>query len=175
MRRSPLGIISLPIALDLVGFGIVLPLLPGFARRPHNATELEVGLLMAMYSLMQFFFAPVWGRLSDRIGRRPVLLLSISGSAVSYLIFAFAPSPAIGLPILVFFLAAVAWSQLEPTAVLLAQESFGFTLPQTGYMFAYLGFVSALIQGGLAGRLAKRLGEPRMVQAGTLLLGIGLL
>src|SRR5438445_8794880 len=92
MRRSPLGIISLPIALDLVGFGIVLPLLPGFARQPHNATDLQVGLLMAMYSLMQFFFAPVWGGLSDRIGRRPVLLISITGSAVSYLLFAFAPN-----------------------------------------------------------------------------------
>src|SRR3954466_12616323 len=92
MRRSPLGIIFLTIALDLVGFGIVLPLLPGFARRPHNATDLQVGLLMAVYSLMQFFFAPLWGRLSDRIGRRPVLLVSISGSALSYLIFAFAPN-----------------------------------------------------------------------------------
>src|SRR5262245_50283997 len=85
-------LIFLTIFLDLVGFGIVLPLLPGFAREPHHATRWQVGLLMATYSLMQFVFSPVWGRLSDRIGRRPVLLFSIAGSAVSYLIFAFAPN-----------------------------------------------------------------------------------
>src|SRR5688500_14678270 len=87
-----LGIIFLTIFLDLVGFGIVLPLLPDFARHPHNAAEWQVGLLMATYSAAQFVFSPIWGRLSDRIGRRPVLLFSISGSAASYLLFAFAPN-----------------------------------------------------------------------------------
>src|SRR5688572_21357049 len=91
MKRSPLGIIFLTVFLDLIGFGIVLPLLPHFAAQ-HQASELQIGLLMATYSLMQFFFAPLWGGLSDRIGRRPVLLISITGSALSYLIFAFAPS-----------------------------------------------------------------------------------
>lgn len=291
MKRSPLGIIILTVALDLVGFGIVLPLLPTFARQPHHATDLQVGLLMATYSLMQFFFSPVWGRLSDRIGRRPVLLISISGSALSYLLFAFAPSlpvlflsravagimaanistaqayvadvtppeerakgmgmvgaafglgfilgpalggllshgsnpqmsvglaaagfslldlllaaallpesltpelraraaaprgsrlermaaalrhPATGIPIAIFFLSTVAWSQLEPTAALLAQEQFGFTKSQIGYLFAYLGLLVAIVQGGFAGRMARRSGEARMILMGTLLVSIGL-
>ncbi|MBM3459279.1 MAG: TCR/Tet family MFS transporter, partial [Armatimonadetes bacterium] len=90
-RRSPLGVLFLTVFLDLVGFGIVLPLLPRFAAE-YQAERWQIGLLMATYSLMQFFFSPLWGRLSDRIGRRPVLLLSITGSAVSYLLFALAPN-----------------------------------------------------------------------------------
>ncbi len=89
--RSPMGIIFLTIFLDLVGFGIVLPLLPRFAAE-YQAEKWQIGLLMATYSLMQFFLSPVWGRLSDRIGRRPVLLISIAGSAISYALFAFAGS-----------------------------------------------------------------------------------
>ena len=286
-----LGIIFLTIFLDLVGFGIVLPLLPDFARHPHHAAEWQVGLLMATYSAAQFVFSPIWGRLSDRIGRRPVLLFSISGSAASYLLFAFAPNlttlfisralagimaaniataqayvadvtapedrakgmgmvgaafglgfvigpaiggvlsggpnaqlavgiaaaafslldlvlasfllkeslppenrarviaaqgtrvqrmakalrhPAIGPPIVIFFISTVAWSQLEPTLTLLARSDFHLTRPQIGYTFAYLGLLVALVQGGYAGRAAKRVGEVRMAVMGTLLLAIGL-
>ncbi|MCC2670891.1 MAG: major facilitator superfamily 1, partial [Armatimonadetes bacterium] len=58
MKRSPLGIIFLTVFLDLIGFGIVLPLLPQFAAT-YRAAEWQIGLLMATYSLMQFFFSPV--------------------------------------------------------------------------------------------------------------------
>ncbi|MGE3527561.1 MAG: MFS transporter, partial [Gemmatimonadales bacterium] len=75
--------------IDLVGFGIVLPLLPGYAARFH-ASDLLIGVVVGVYSLMQFLVAPWWGRLSDRIGRRPVILIGLSGSAISYLLFAFA-------------------------------------------------------------------------------------
>src|SRR5580765_2209775 len=70
-----------------MGFGIVIPLLPIYAEQMH-ATPFAAGMLIAVYSAMQLLFAPVWGRLSDRIGRRPVLLVSLAGSAVSYLLLA---------------------------------------------------------------------------------------
>ena len=62
--------------LDLVGFGIVIPLLPLYAER-FGAGPVAAAWLLAVYSLMQFLFAPWWGRLSDRVGRRPVLLVGI--------------------------------------------------------------------------------------------------
>jgi MFS transporter, DHA1 family, tetracycline resistance protein len=89
--RSPLAIVFLTVFLDLVGFGIVIPLLPLYAER-FGAGPVTVTLLVAVYSLMQFFFAPWWGRLSDRIGRRPVLLVGLFGAAASYLMFGLAGS-----------------------------------------------------------------------------------
>ena len=87
MKKPSLLIIFLTVFIDLIGFGIVLPLLPIFAKN-FNATGFTIGALMASYSAMQFLFAPIWGRLSDRIGRRPVLLVSVAGSALSYVVFA---------------------------------------------------------------------------------------
>jgi len=81
----------LSVFIDTVGFGIVLPLLPFFAER-FGATPLTVTLLASVYSFAQFVFAPVWGRLSDRWGRRPVLLLTIGGTAAGYLWLAFGDS-----------------------------------------------------------------------------------
>ncbi|MCA9738162.1 MAG: MFS transporter [Gemmatimonadetes bacterium] len=90
-RSTGLSFLFLTVLVDLVGFGIVLPLLPFYADR-FGATGTEVGLLVLVYSLIQLFMAPFWGRLSDRIGRKPVLVLGLAGSAVSYVVFAFAPS-----------------------------------------------------------------------------------
>jgi multidrug resistance protein len=89
MKRSPLAIIFITVFIDLVGFGIVLPLLPYYAET-YGASALAVGLLSTSYSLMQFLFTPVWGRLSDRFGRRPLILLSLSGSCIGFLIFGLA-------------------------------------------------------------------------------------
>ena len=89
MRRKSLLIIFLSVFIDLIGFGIVLPLLPIYSEN-FGAGDLVIGLIIASYSLMQFLFAPAWGRLSDRIGRRPVLLISNFGSAASYVLFAVA-------------------------------------------------------------------------------------
>ncbi|WP_414682996.1 MFS transporter [Longimicrobium sp.] len=77
--------------LDLVGFGIVIPLLPLYAQR-FGAGPVAAAWLLSIYSLMQFLFAPWWGRLSDRVGRRPVLLVGIAGAALSYLAFGMAGS-----------------------------------------------------------------------------------
>ena len=89
--RSPLVIIFITIFIDLVGFGIVIPVLPLYAER-YGASESTVGILLAIYSAMQFVFAPVLGNLSDKYGRRPVLLFSLFGFGIDYLLVAFAPS-----------------------------------------------------------------------------------
>jgi multidrug resistance protein len=86
---SRLTIIFLTIFIDLIGFGIVLPLLPFYAT-DFGADPLVIGLLVAMHPAMQFLFGPIWGRLSDRIGRRPILLLGLVGSGLSYLLFGLA-------------------------------------------------------------------------------------
>jgi DHA1 family tetracycline resistance protein-like MFS transporter len=77
-------VLFLVVVIDLIGFGIIIPLLPFFAEH-YQASPYEVGLLMAIYSLTQFAAAPFWGRLSDRIGRRPVLLISLAGAVLAYL------------------------------------------------------------------------------------------
>ncbi len=89
MKRSPLAIIFITVFIDLVGFGIVLPLLPYYAES-YGATALMVGLLSTSYSFMQFVFTPMWGRLSDRFGRRPLILLSLTGSCLGFLVFGLA-------------------------------------------------------------------------------------
>ncbi|MGQ9481917.1 MAG: MFS transporter [Chloroflexus sp.] len=96
--RSPLVFIFLTIFIDLLGIGIVLPLLPEYVKIVEQSTwpwlaenrAFIVGALTASYALMQFLFAPVLGALGDRFGRRPVLLLSLVGAGLSYLVFALA-------------------------------------------------------------------------------------
>lgn len=88
---KPMPALFLTVFLDLLGFGMVIPLLP-FIAESTGADAFLVTLLMASYSLMQFLVAPLWGRLSDRIGRRPVLLASIAGSVVALTLFAFSRS-----------------------------------------------------------------------------------
>lgn len=90
-KISPLAAIFLTVFVDLVGFGIIMPLLPFYAEHFQASPE-TVTLLMAIYSFMQFFSAPLWGGLSDRHGRKPVLLASLLGIALSYLWLAFAHS-----------------------------------------------------------------------------------
>ena len=87
--RSPGRTLFFIVLIDLIGFGIVLPLLPAQAAE-FSSSETAIGALVASFSLMQFILAPWWGKLSDRIGRRPVLLLGLASSAVSYVIFALA-------------------------------------------------------------------------------------
>jgi DHA1 family tetracycline resistance protein-like MFS transporter len=91
MKRSPLLVIFITIVIDLIGFGIVIPVLPFYVEGTRfNASPRAVGLLFASYSIMQLLFTPILGRLSDRYGRRPVLLLSIIGTGIGFLILGFA-------------------------------------------------------------------------------------
>lgn len=287
-RRRAFATIFLTILLDLIGFGMILPLLPFYAQQ-FRATPLAIGLLFSSYSLAQLVFAPILGRLSDRTGRRPVLLASICGSVVAYLLFAKAGSflvlllartlsgiaasnygiaqayiadvttpeersramgmvgaafglgfvlgPALGgllarfgpgavplsaaalsglnllialiwLPeslgrevrgrsqdrpwldvdglrglwrdvplrglMLLFFLVMLAFSMMEATLALFCQSRFGFGVAETSWLFAYVGVVLVVIQGGLIGPLARRFGERRLILGGILLMGLGL-
>src|SRR5438876_12170030 len=91
-NRSALFIVFLVVFLDLLGFGIVLPILPLYGDSlidplfpgQEKLRGALLGMLMASFSLMQFIFAPVWGRISDRIGRRPILLVGLGGSVAFY-------------------------------------------------------------------------------------------
>jgi MFS family permease len=279
--------------VDLVGFGLVIPLLPFYALR-FGASPQQVTLLLAVYSLMQLFAAPLWGRLSDRVGRRPVLMISMAASVLAYLWIGSAPvlwmlfaarglagacagniaaaqayiaditkpeerakgmgligaafglgfiiGPALGgllagndpatadvetpawvasglsfvalcgvvlllpesLPadlrgvsgrarsrlnaildvlrrpvlsrlIVIFFLVILAFAGMESTFALWAIEQFGWGPGQVGYVFAYVGLLSAILQGGLIGGLTRRFGEERLLLWGLVLIGTGLL
>ncbi len=90
-NRSALAILFLIVFVDLLGFGMVIPVMPLYAER-LGASEAATGWLSTGYSLMQFVFAPIWGRLSDRVGRRPVLLASIGMTALAFLLYGLAGS-----------------------------------------------------------------------------------
>lgn len=107
--KAALLIVFVVVFIDLLGFGIVLPLLPRYAERFLSGSDaafqgITIGLLYSVFSLMQFLFSPVLGRLSDRIGRRPVILLSLGGSILFYGLFAVASTmneqPTLGLMLL---------------------------------------------------------------------------
>ncbi len=89
--RPKLGVLFSVIVVDLIGFGIVVPILPFWAER-FGASGLMLGMILASHALMQFLLAPTWGRLSDRIGRRPVMLITIAGTALSLFGLGFADS-----------------------------------------------------------------------------------
>ena len=290
MKRSPLLVIFITVFIDLVGFGIVIPVLPYYAEgTKFGATPLEVGLLFASYSILQLFFAPVLGRLSDKHGRRPVLLVSILGTCLGFLILGFATTlwmlflgriidgisggnistaqayiadvttkenrakgmgligaafglgfvfgPAIGgilsrwginIPFLfagglafanaillyftlpetvtpdhparvsaasgrgwrqllkslqnprlgyvltIYFLSIVSFSIMTATFSLFMMFRLGYDAWHNGWIFAFVGIVSATIQGGLIGKLVKRFGEPTLVIIGGLLFSASL-
>lgn len=91
MKNKALLSIFLIVFIDLLGFSLILPLLPYYALQ-FGANDAVVGLLVAVYAAAQMISAPLWGRLSDRIGRRPVLLISIIGAFLIFLILGFANS-----------------------------------------------------------------------------------
>jgi MFS transporter, DHA1 family, tetracycline resistance protein len=91
MKKSPLATILLVVFVDLIGFGMIIPILPLYAKN-FQAAEWQIGLLLGCYSFMQFLASPVLGYISDRIGRKPVLLVSLIGSAIGYAVMASAVS-----------------------------------------------------------------------------------
>lgn len=145
------------VAIDLVGFGIVLPILPLYARR-FGASATAIGLLVASFSLAQLLFAPVLGRLSDRIGRKPVLILSLTGTAVASLVTGLAGT------LWLLFAARIA-DGISGASVSVAQatvidmatpEERSRLLGLLGAAFG-LGFVAGPILGGLAALVDPRL------------------
>ena len=91
-KKASLNVIFLTVFIDLMGFGILIPILPTFGSKILNISDFEIGIAVAVYSLMQFMFNPVLGKISDRVGRRPVILVSLLSTSVSYLIFSFTDS-----------------------------------------------------------------------------------
>lgn len=123
MRRASLGTLFLTVFLDLVGFGLVIPYLPAMAR-DLGASDFAAAALAACYSLAQFITVPVWGRVSDRVGRRPVLLWSIAASAAGMIFLGLAQSlPAI-------FLARL-WSGAATANIAVAQAYIADVTPPT--------------------------------------------
>ena len=84
--RKALLVIFLTIFIDLLGFGIIIPLLPDYSFKILHIDESVIGLLVGIYSLMQFIFTPVWGSLSDIYGRKPILVMSLAGNVISYIL-----------------------------------------------------------------------------------------
>jgi DHA1 family tetracycline resistance protein-like MFS transporter len=284
MKRSPLVVIFTTVFIDLVGFGIVIPVLPFYAEGTRfNATPRTVGFLFASYSIMQLIFSPILGRLSDKYGRRPVLLISIIGTGIGFLILGFATTlwmlfvgrildgitggnistaqayiadittkedrakgmgllgaafglgfifgpaiggilsrwgvavpflfaaglcfanalllyftlpetvtpdhparvsaaggrglsqlvesltqPRLGFVLIIYFLFIVAFSIMTTSFSLYTMFRFGYDAQHNGYLFAYVGLIAVIIQGGLIGRLVKRFGELPLVIVGAL-------
>lgn len=286
--------VFLIVVVDLIGFGIIIPLLPFYGEH-FQADPQTVGLLMATYSLAQFISAPLWGRLSDHAGRRPVLLLSLAGAVAAYVWLAFADAlwmlfmartlgglmagnisaafaymadittkenrakgmgligaafgigfilgpaiggilagpdpltadyrspalaaaglsllalllglvklpeslsaevraraaalprrrrlaqfadalrlPGVGLLMLLGFLATFVFAGLETTFAMWSRRAFDWGPEQNGWLFAYVGLLSAAVQGGLMGRLAKRFGERALLIQGAAALALGI-
>jgi len=92
MKQYPLLIIFITVFIDLLGFGIVIPVLPAFAQGTLHASSTTIGFIIATFSLMQTIFTPILGKISDRIGRKPLILLSLAGASISYLMFGLAGS-----------------------------------------------------------------------------------
>src|SRR3954470_4552635 len=148
-RKASLGTIFLTVFLDLVGFGLVVPYLPGVARN-YGASDFVATLLGAAYSLMQLFFIPRWGQLSDRVGRRPVMVCSVAASVVGFLILGSATS------LTMLFVARI-WNGIATSNISVAQAYIADVTPPEertkgmGTIGASigLGFVLGPVIGGL--------------------------
>jgi MFS transporter, DHA1 family, tetracycline resistance protein len=167
VAKSPLAIIFITIFIDLLGFGLVLPALPFYAET-YGATPLMVGLLTMTYSLMQLLFSPMWGRISDRVGRRPIILIGLAGACGAFLVFGLAKS------LLWLFiartLAGILSSASLPTSQAFIADS---TTPENrakgmgliGAAFG-LGFIFGPALGGLLTKTALGYALPALVASG---------
>jgi MFS family permease len=122
MKRSPLIILALTLFIDLLGWGMILPLMPEYISH-YGGSPRVGGVLLASYSAMQFLFAPIWGRISDRHGRRPMILLSLIGSSISFCVYGLAPN------LVVLFAARVACGILTAASIPTAQAYIADVTP----------------------------------------------
>ena len=162
--RSPLFVLFLTVFIDLVGFGIVIPVLPLYAENFH-ATPMAIGWLTGIYSGMQIIFTPILGKLSDRFGRRPVLLVSIAGTAVGFALMGMAQS--LTLLFVARILAGITGGNISiPQAYIAdvtAPEKRSHAMGMIGAAFG-LGFTFGPLIGGLMSRISY--GAPFFFAAG---------
>ena len=159
MRRSPLAILFITVFVDLLGFGIVIPFM-AYTVESFGASAGVVGLLVSTYSLAQFVFAPLWGRLSDRVGRRPILLLGLLGSTAGYFLFGAAGS------LLMLFagriVAGIAGSTISTAQAYIADvttpENRAKGMGLIGAAFG-LGFIVGPALGGILAPLGRPLAD----------------
>ena len=172
-RKPALGFIFVTVVLDILGIGLIIPILPrlvkSFEGGDAAAASHVVGSLMALYSLMQFVFAPILGSLSDRFGRRRIILISLLGSGLDYLLLAFAPNLAW------FFLgrivSGITGANITAATAYIADvsppEKRAANFGMIGAAFG-LGFIIGPVVGGLLGDFGLRV--PFMVAGGLTLL-----
>ena len=143
------------ILIDFIGFSVLIPILPLFAER-LGASPLEVALLLALYALAQLLFSPMWGWISDRIGRRPVILVSLFGTVASFLVLAFADSiGALYAARIVagFFAATIGTAQAVVTDVTRPEDR------ARGMAVIGAAFGAGMIVGPMLGGFLSELGE----------------
>lgn len=160
MRRASLLVLFLTVFIDLIGFGMVIPFLSYYARE-YGASGMTVGAVVGVYSIMQFFFAPVWGRLSDRVGRRPILLVSLAASTTGYLLFAFTHS--LGVLFLSRVIAGIGGANIGTAQAYIADatspENRARGMGLIGAAFG-LGFILGPPLSGILGQLGTNRGLP---------------
>lgn len=157
--NRPLAVILVTAALDAVGMGLVIPVLPTLLREVlhRDGVDDHYGYFLSLYALMQFVFSPILGALSDRFGRRPVLLISLAGAAIDYTLMAFAPT--IGLLYLGRVIAGVTGANMAVATAYLADiSSEEDRAKRYGYLNAAfgVGFVVGPVIGGLIGSYSTR-------------------
>ena len=149
-QKSALPLIFLTVFIDLLGFGILIPILPAFAERVLHIDETAIGIIIASYSFVQFLFNPILGRISDKHGRKPVIVVCLFINAIGYVIFAFTSSFAVLL--LSRIVGGVGGSSVSVAQAYIAdvttKETRSKGMGVIGAAFG-LGFVFGPLMGGL--------------------------
>lgn len=173
-RKAAIGFIFITLLIDVTGLGLIIPVVPKLIEDLLHTTNISKvalfgGLLTFAYAIMQFLFAPVLGNLSDKYGRRPVLLFSLLGFGLDYLLLAFAPS--IGWLFVGRIIAGITGASMTTASAYIADISTPETRAQNFGMIGAafgLGFIVGPMIGGLLGEMGPRI--PFLVAAGLALL-----
>lgn len=173
-RKAAIGFIFITLLIDVTGLGLIIPVVPKLIEDLLHTTNISKvalfgGLLTFSYAIMQFLFAPVLGNLSDKYGRRPVLLFSLLGFGLDYLLLAFAPS--IGWLFVGRIIAGITGASMTTASAYIADISTPETRAQNFGMIGAafgLGFIVGPMIGGLLGEMGPRI--PFLVAAGLALL-----
>jgi DHA1 family tetracycline resistance protein-like MFS transporter len=173
-RKAAIGFIFITLLIDVTGLGLIIPVVPKLIEDLMHTTNISKvaligGLLTFSYAIMQFLFAPVLGNLSDKYGRRPILLFSLLGFGLDYLLLAFAPS--IGWLFVGRIIAGITGASMTTASAYIADISTPETRAQNFGMIGAafgLGFIVGPMIGGLLGEMGPRI--PFLVAAGLALL-----